>query len=188
MIPFDAQPQCIDWKGFCALFRTLPTLQPLLAIYFYMRGSLKYNSFFQKLFHGSFSLACLSLRARAAWKPITLLQTLCCKIFVGRWPYKKFSTEISRFTVVCCLLGLALRWWINPVSDYNYASSVSEQGNTCECGMQKLIEPGDSQLLCQAKALTFHMINILLCGGNLNTNCKGSSVTFKKKMFILHVR
>ena len=49
---------------------------------FYMRGSLKYNHSFWKLFHGSFSLACLSLCARAVRKPITLLQTLCCvKIF-----------------------------------------------------------------------------------------------------------
>ena len=48
-----------------------------LPYFFYMRGSLKYNYSFRKLFHGSFSLACLSLRARAARKLITLFQTLC---------------------------------------------------------------------------------------------------------------
>ena len=83
IVPFS-QPQRIDRKCFRAPFHTPTTLQPPLAIFFYMRGSLKYNHFFRKLFHGSFSLACLSLRARATRKLITLfrVQTLRCKIFV----------------------------------------------------------------------------------------------------------
>jgi len=76
---------------------------------------------FENLLHSSYflctyALACLSLHARAERKPITLLRTLCCKIFVLKYfrrtpTLRNFSTrkffqrkfritKISRFMVL----------------------------------------------------------------------------------------
>jgi len=67
----------------------------------------------------------------------------------------------------------------NEFSDYNYASSVSDQENTCECGMQKLIEPGDSVMPGKGFDIAYDNYTTAWC--NLNTNFKGSPVTFKKE-------
>ena len=63
------------------------TAAPILL---YIRGSLKYNNSFRNPLPWQLlspyvlppAQACLSLRPCATRKPITLLQTLCCKIFV----------------------------------------------------------------------------------------------------------
>ena len=78
------------------------------------------------------ALACLSLHARAAWKPITILQMLCCKIFVlkyfRRTPTlrKFFNTKIfpkkisciSWFTVLC-------KCWVPLTQEYPSLISIS---------------------------------------------------------------
>ena len=73
IVPFS-QPQRIDRKRFRALFRTLTPLQNRFP-YFYFRktlpGSYSLRSS-SRLHTCSTFLACLSLRARAARKPITL--------------------------------------------------------------------------------------------------------------------
>ena len=72
----------------------------------YLRGGLEYLS---KIFSTFLppALASLSLRARAARKPITLLQTLCCKIFVLKYfrstptLRKFFNTKIFPIKISC---------------------------------------------------------------------------------------
>ena len=99
IVPFS-QPKRIDRKRFWALFRTPMTLQPPPPILLYIRGSLEYNNSLQITLSWQLlsplhflppALACLSLCACTAWKPITLLQTLCCKIFVLKY-FRRTST------------------------------------------------------------------------------------------------
>ena len=101
-----SQPQCIDRKHFRALFRTPTTLRLPPPILLCIRGSLEYN---------------ISVRKTLPWQSLspyvfpptlaTLLQMLCCKIFVLKYFHrtstlqkffntKIFSTKISQFTVV----------------------------------------------------------------------------------------
>ena len=69
------------------------------SLYFFIHGSLKYNNSFRKLFHGGYflhtflspALACLSLRT----KTDTLLQVLCCKIFVLK--YLRRTSTLRKF-------------------------------------------------------------------------------------------
>ena len=103
IVPFS-QPQRIDQKYFQALFRTPTTLQPPLPILLYMRGSLKYNHSFRKTVPWQLlrtfllpAVACLSLRACAVWKPITLLQMLCCKMFALKSFRRMFTLRTRKF-------------------------------------------------------------------------------------------
>ena len=80
------------------LYAWQPQIQPFLS------KSLPWRSLYTFL---PPDLACLSLRARAARKPITLLQMLCCKIFVLKYFRKTlalqkiFNTKIFPMKISC---------------------------------------------------------------------------------------
>ena len=119
IVPFS-QPQRIDRKHFQGLFRTQTTLQPPPP-YFLMHvaaSNTLWKSFPQQLLSPYVFSLCSKLpllHAHAAQRPITLLQTLCCKIFMlkyfrrtptlrnfSTWKFfqRKFRiTKISHFTV-----------------------------------------------------------------------------------------
>ena len=82
-----SQPQRIDRKRFRALFCTPTILRPPPPILLYIRGRLKYNISFRKTLPWQLLPPALA----------TLLQTLCCKIFVLKYSCRSSTLQHENF-------------------------------------------------------------------------------------------